>query len=468
MLRLQVVKAEDRDLLWNINQKYLYEMTGFYDDPMDEKGNYHYGHFDDYFSDPKRVAYFIYNDDVLVGFAMLCPYSNIGQNPDYTMAEFTIFPSFRRKHFALDVVKMILLKHPGRWEIKYNEKNYGAKKLWNAVAEPYKPEIHHLNEDETVLSFEVEGKIIAACGNVCTACPRYIAHPYEKTADELQHTAELWMKIGYRDHIVTNEEISCTGCKPENWCRYHVVKCCQERDISTCGDCPDYPCDNMKECFEVTKSFEPACRKACTDEEYETLKMAFFEKEKNLNTKGKKKMLETERLILRRWEESDAEDLYKYASDPDVGPIAGWPAHQSIDESRGVIKNVLSGKEAYDICLKEDGRAIGAIELKLNGHTDMTDRDDECEMGYWLGKPFWGQGIMPEAVKEMLRHAFEELGMQKVWIGYYEGNAKSKRVQEKCGFKYQWRSENVDVPLMHEKRTGHVSLMTKEDWLSKQ
>ena len=99
------------------------------------------------------------------------------------------------------------------------------------------------------------------------------------------------------------------------------------------------------------------------------------------------------------------------------------------------------------------------IELKLNGHTDMTDRDDECEMGYWLGKPFWGQGIMPEAVKEMLRHAFEDCRMQKVWLGYYEGNTKSKRVQEKCGFKYQWKSEDVDVPLMHEKRTGHVSLM---------
>ncbi|MDE6203906.1 MAG: GNAT family N-acetyltransferase [Lachnospiraceae bacterium] len=73
---------------------------------------------------------------------------------------------------------------------------------------------------------------------------------------------------------------------------------------------------------------------------------------------------------------------------------------------------------------------------------------------------------MPEAVKEMLRHGFEDCGMQKVWIGYYEGNIKSKRVQEKCGFQYQWRSEDVDVPLMHEKRTGHVSLMTKEDWLS--
>ena len=175
-------------------------------------------------------------------------------------------------------------------------------------------------------------------------------------------------------------------------------------------------------------------------------------------------MLKTERLILRRWEDGDAESLFEYAADPDVGPIAGWPPHQSIEESRDVIKNVFNGKEAYAICLKTDDRAIGAIELKLNGHTDLTDRDDECELGYWLGKPFWGQGIMPEAVKEILRHAFEKIGMTKVWAGYYEGNLKSKRVQEKSGFRYQWKSEGVDVPLMHEKRTGHVSSMTKDQW----
>ena len=175
-------------------------------------------------------------------------------------------------------------------------------------------------------------------------------------------------------------------------------------------------------------------------------------------------MLKTNRLILRPWEDGDAESLYAYAKDPDVGPIAGWPAHQSIEESRNVIKNVFTGREAYAICLKADGKAIGAIELKLNGHTDMTERDDECEMGYWLGKPFWGQGIMPEAAREMLRHAFEDIGMTKVWAGYYEGNAKSKRVQEKVGFRFQWKSEGVDVPLMHETRTGYVSSITRDQW----
>ena len=175
-------------------------------------------------------------------------------------------------------------------------------------------------------------------------------------------------------------------------------------------------------------------------------------------------VLMTQRLILRRWEQADAEDLYRYACDPDVGPIAGWPPHKNPDESRAVIRDVLNGREAYAICLKEDRKAIGAIELKLNGHTDLTDRDDECEMGYWLGKPFWGRGIVPEAVTEMLRRAFEDIGMQKVWVGYYEGNSKSKRVQEKCRFRFQRKSEGVDVPLMQEKRTGYVSSLTRDQW----
>ncbi len=128
-------------------------------------------------------------------------------------------------------------------------------------------------------------KIIAACGNDCAACPRYTAHPYEKSDEELCRTAELWMKIGYRDRIVSKEEISCFGCAPENWCRYGVIKCCTEKGIKTCAECGEYPCGNIKECFSVTASFDGACREACTDEEYARLKKAFFEKEKNLGGK---------------------------------------------------------------------------------------------------------------------------------------------------------------------------------------
>lgn len=153
MIRLRKVEAKDKDLLFSINQKYLYEMTNFYEDEMDEHGNYGYGHFEEYFTDPNRLAYFILDDEVLVGFAMLCPYSNIGREPDYIMAEFTIFPAYRRKHYAMDAANEILKRHPGKWEIKYNEKNDKAKKLWTSVTAPFQPEIVSLNEEETVFVF---------------------------------------------------------------------------------------------------------------------------------------------------------------------------------------------------------------------------------------------------------------------------------------------------------------------------
>lgn len=177
-------------------------------------------------------------------------------------------------------------------------------------------------------------------------------------------------------------------------------------------------------------------------------------------------ILTTKRLILRPWNETDAESLYTYAKDPSVGPIAGWPVHTSVENSLEIIRNVLAVPETYAICLKEDNKSIGSIGLILNGSTDMTDKDDECELGYWIGKPFWGNGYVPEAAIELIRHGFEDLGMTTIWCGYYDGNEKSKRVQEKCGFIYQYTTKELEVPLMNEVRTGHVSSLTKKQWLS--
>ena len=74
-------------------------------------------------------------------------------------------------------------------------------------------------------------------------------------------------------------------------------------------------------------------------------------------------ILQTKRLVLRRWRETDAESLYEYAKDPAVGPIAGWPAHKSLEESRTVIREVFQGPECYAICELGKDRAIGAVEL---------------------------------------------------------------------------------------------------------
>lgn len=175
--------------------------------------------------------------------------------------------------------------------------------------------------------------------------------------------------------------------------------------------------------------------------------------------------LETKRLLLRPWCEEDAENLYKYASDPDVGPMAGWPVHTSVENSLDIMRQMLLVPETFAVCLKDDNKAIGCIALKFGDSTDMTDREDECELGYWLGKPFWGQGIIPEAAHELIRHGFEELSLRAIWCGYYDGNVKSKRAMEKCGFRYHHTTEGLEVALLGEIRTGHATLLTKEDWL---
>lgn len=172
-------------------------------------------------------------------------------------------------------------------------------------------------------------------------------------------------------------------------------------------------------------------------------------------------ILKTKRLILRPWYEDDAEDLYKYASDPEIGLPAGWMPHTSVENSREIIRDVLSAPETYAVCLKENGKPIGSIGFHRK---DLAEKDDEYELGYWIGKPYWGQGLIPEAAREMLRYAFEELGMNRIWCGYYDGNVKSRRVQEKLGFVYHHTTEGIEVSLVNEIRTGHVMLMTRETW----
>lgn len=173
---------------------------------------------------------------------------------------------------------------------------------------------------------------------------------------------------------------------------------------------------------------------------------------------------ETERLILRPWKDDDAPSLYQYAKDPAVGPIAGWPVHTSVEDSLNIIRNVLAVPETYAVCLKEDSIAIGSIGLILPNQSHTKAAEDEVEIGYWIGVPFWGNGYIPEAVKRLQRHAFEDLNYSAIWCGYYDGNEKSKRCQEKCGFVFHHTEENKPCVIMKDVRTEHFTKITKEQW----
>ena len=145
-------------------------------------------------------------------------------------------------------------------------------------------------------------------------------------------------------------------------------------------------------------------------------------------------VLETERLVLRPWEDSDAEALYKYASDPEVGPAAGWPVHTSVQMSREVIRDILCAPETYAIVLRETAEPVGSIGLMEPRLQDAATTDHALELGYWIGKPYWGRGFVPEAAWAVIARAFGDLGCDQLWCAHYDGNRKSARVQEKLGF----------------------------------
>lgn len=176
--------------------------------------------------------------------------------------------------------------------------------------------------------------------------------------------------------------------------------------------------------------------------------------------------LETERLILRPWQEDDAEELYRYAKDPDIGPIAGWPPHTSIENSREIIRDVFSVPETYAVILKETGKPIGSVGLLFGENGTALLSEDVAELGYWVGKPYWGRGIIPEASREVIRHAFEDLGLNGLWCSNDQGNSKSQRVQEKCGFVHHYTIDNLPCDLMGDVRTVNFSYLSKEDWVT--
>ncbi len=171
--------------------------------------------------------------------------------------------------------------------------------------------------------------------------------------------------------------------------------------------------------------------------------------------------IETPRLLLRQWEEADAESLYKYASHPDIGNAAGWPPHTSVENSLEIIRTVFSAPETYAVVLKETNEPIGSVGIMFADGVHSADmQDGEAEIGYWLGVSYWGKGLIPEAVNALIDRCFNTLNISGIWIGYYDGNDKSRRVAEKCGFIHHHTEEMKLTPL-GDYRIEHFAYLSK-------
>ncbi|NLO85184.1 MAG: GNAT family N-acetyltransferase [Clostridiales bacterium] len=145
-------------------------------------------------------------------------------------------------------------------------------------------------------------------------------------------------------------------------------------------------------------------------------------------------VLQTERLVLRSFDENDAVDVYAYAHSNQVGPMAGWAPHASIEDSRKTIRMFIDGGEVWAMVEKKSGRVIGSIGL----HKDtVRSIGGAKELGYALGETHWGQGYAAEASQEVLRYGFEELAAPIIGVSHFPTNGQSKRVIEKLGFSYE-------------------------------
>ena len=175
-------------------------------------------------------------------------------------------------------------------------------------------------------------------------------------------------------------------------------------------------------------------------------------------------VLTSERLTLRPWRVEDAGVLFEMARDPRVGPAAGWPPHRSVAESEEVIRTIFSAPETYAVVLRGTDRPVGCVGLLFGASSHFPIRPSEAEVGYWLGTGWWGRGLISEALGELLRHGFEELELTALWGCCFTENDASRRVMERCGFRYVRSEAALPVCPDGTQHGGEIWRLTREAW----
>ena len=171
-------------------------------------------------------------------------------------------------------------------------------------------------------------------------------------------------------------------------------------------------------------------------------------------------VIETERLILRPFKQSDLHDFNEYASVPGVGEMAGWKHHETIEKTQEILDMFIKEDKTFAIVFKKNNKVIGSLGVEEYGLEEkLTEFENYYgrEIGYVLSKDYWGKGIMTEAVGAVINHLFNDLNLDFLTCGYYDFNNQSKRVQEKCGFK-PYRKLVMDTRL-GTKESGILNLL---------
>jgi len=160
-------------------------------------------------------------------------------------------------------------------------------------------------------------------------------------------------------------------------------------------------------------------------------------------------VIPTDRLVLRPLAMGDLDDFYAYASVPGVGEAAGWKHHQSIAESKEILRSLTESKHIFAIEYKADRKVIGTLGLHQSwaNETGAYRQFRVKEIGYVLSRAYWGRGLMPEAVGAVIAYCFDTLGLDALTCCHFPENSRSRRVIEKCGFKFVRMGKFESEPL---------------------
>lgn len=150
------------------------------------------------------------------------------------------------------------------------------------------------------------------------------------------------------------------------------------------------------------------------------------------------KVINAKRLILRGWQIDDLDDLYECTNDSNVGSMAGWEPHSNKNVSHDILKSYISDDDRWAVVLKETNKVIGSIKIYPDENRGKYSENESAKLiSYYLAHDYWGKGYMTEAVKQVIKYAFEELNIELLTAFHTPQNIRSKRVIEKCGFQYE-------------------------------
>lgn len=154
-------------------------------------------------------------------------------------------------------------------------------------------------------------------------------------------------------------------------------------------------------------------------------------------------ILHTKRLVLRTINQGDLNDFYSYASVPGVGEMAGWPHHNTINDTKIILDMMIKNRNIFALVDIFTDKMIGTIGLeKLSIKKDNLSKLVGLEIGYVLSKDYWGQGLMAEGVGEVISFCFDTLMVDYLLCAHFENNLQSKKVIEKCGFDFLEKQYN--------------------------